>query len=77
VADPERRATIAQIIAHPWFQQDLPSRALRMNDEYIGLSPDGPGFQQLTEIRAMLKTAAAPLTQRSREDDLIADVIGL
>ena len=79
VADPDKRFTIQQIIEHPWFKQDLPSRALKMNDEYISLSPDGPGFQQLSEIKAILKTAMQPLvqTQRKHEDDLIADVIGL
>lgn len=54
VADPNDRYTIRNIIQHPWFQTDLPGRALKMNDDYLVLTPEGQGFQQLDEIKAIL-----------------------
>ena len=41
VADPNNRYTIQDIIQHPWFQADLPGRALKMNDDYLVLTPEG------------------------------------
>lgn len=75
VAKPEERYSIQEIIEHPWFKQDLPCRALRMNDEYLSLSPDGNGFQQLSEIKAVLKAAKqkSQPAPRKKEDDLILE----
>jgi serine/threonine protein kinase len=68
VADPNDRYTIKNIIQHPWFQTDLPSRALKMNDDYIQLTPEGQGFQQLDEIKAILNEAKIePKTVRKKE----------
>jgi serine/threonine protein kinase len=72
VANPEERYTIKNIIQHPWFQTDLPSRALKMNDDYLQLTPEGQGFQQLEEIKAILAEAKTkPNALRKKEDDLI------
>jgi serine/threonine-protein kinase SRK2 len=71
VADPNERYTIQDIIQHPWFQTDLPSRALKMNDDYLLLTPEGHGFQQLDEIKAILAQAKIKPSSRKKEDDLI------
>ena len=71
VADPNDRYTIRNIIQHPWFQTDLPGRALKMNDDYLILTPEGQGFQQLDEIRAILAQAKTKPTTRKKEDDLV------
>jgi serine/threonine-protein kinase SRK2 len=71
VADPNNRFTIQDIIQHPWFQTDLPGRALKMNDDYLVLTPEGQGFQQLDEIKAILAEAKTRVSTRKREDDLI------
>ena len=68
VAEPNDRYNIKNIIQHPWFQTDLPSRALKMNDDYIQLTPEGQGFQQLDEIKAILNEAKVePKTVRKKE----------
>lgn len=71
VAAPNSRFTIQDIIQHPWFQTDLPGRALRMNDDYLVLTPEGQGFQQLEEIKAILAEAKTKPSTRKKEDDLI------
>ena len=71
VADPNNRYTIQDIIQHPWFQTDLPGRALKMNDDYLVLTPEGQGFQQLEEIKDILNQAKTRVSTRKREDDLM------
>eukprot|EP01025_Chloroclados_australasicus_P068854 TRINITY_DN9605_c0_g1_i2.p3 TRINITY_DN9605_c0_g1~~TRINITY_DN9605_c0_g1_i2.p3 ORF type:complete len:136 (+),score=8.37 TRINITY_DN9605_c0_g1_i2:79-486(+) len=71
VSNPDERYTIQDIIKHPWFQTDLPSRALQMNDDYLELTPEGQGFQQLDEIRSILADAKVKPSSRKKEDDLI------
>lgn len=71
VANPDNRFTIKDIIQHRWFQTDLPSRALKMNDDYLQLTPEGQGFQQLHEIKAILADAKTKTGARKKEDDLI------
>lgn len=71
VANPDNRFTIKDIIQHQWFQTDLPSRALKMNDDYLQLTPEGQGFQQLHEIKAILADAKTKTGARKKEDDLI------
>jgi serine/threonine protein kinase len=71
VANPDDRYTIKDIIQHRWFQTDLPSRALKMNDDYLLLTPEGQGFQQLDEIKAILAEAKIKPSTRKKEDDLI------
>lgn len=39
VADPTRRASMDDILSHPWFQQALPTGALQMNDYYLAKAP--------------------------------------
>ena len=71
VADPNNRYTIQDIIQHPWFQTDLPGRALKMNDDYLVLTPEGQGFQQLSEIQGILAEAKKKPATRKKEDDLM------
>ena len=33
--DPEKRYSVAQVIAHPWFQTNLPAEAGRLNDKCL------------------------------------------
>lgn len=40
VADPNRRATLEQIMAHPWFLQNLPPNLLGLNSYYFGRAPN-------------------------------------
>ena len=42
---------------HPWFQVDLPNGALELNDHCIQQQPDGPGFQSLESITAVINEA--------------------
>ena len=37
--DARARATVPEIIAHPWFAQNLPPRAALMNDAYVAATP--------------------------------------
>lgn len=47
-----------------------------MNDDYIQLTPEGQGFQQLDEIKDILNQAKIePKTARKKEDDLIQSAI--
>ena len=40
VPEPSHRMSMLDILAHPWFLQDLPEGALAMNDFYLAHSPD-------------------------------------
>ena len=71
IADPNGRYTIQDIIQHPWFQTDLPGRALKMNDDYLVLTPEGQGFQQLEEIKSILNDAKTKISTRKKEDDMM------
>jgi serine/threonine-protein kinase SRK2 len=58
VADPAARATVAEIMAHPWFTKGLPPDAARMNDECLKLRPhEHPSYQTVEEIRAIVGEA--------------------
>ena len=39
VADPERRISMEDIMAHAWFQETLPTGALLMNEHYLQRAP--------------------------------------
>ena len=62
VADPASRATVADIMADPWFTAGLPDDAARMNEECLKLRPhDHPGYQTVDAIRAIVREAGIPL----------------
>ena len=62
VANPLARATVGEIMAHPWFRAGLPDDAARMNDECLKLRPhDHPGYQTVDAIRAIVVEAGMPL----------------
>jgi hypothetical protein len=37
--DPDKRMSLQEIISNPWFQHDLPSGAMAMNDFYSNCTP--------------------------------------
>ena len=57
VPDPAKRARIADIQAHPWYQKDLPPGVAEMNDN---LPAPGPGVQSVDEIARIVREAQAP-----------------
>ena len=79
VADPAHRATLADVMAHPWFTDGLPPEALSMNDACLALKPhDHPGYQSVDAIREVVREAAAPPAGRADADAaIIEDVLGM
>jgi serine/threonine protein kinase len=55
VSDPAQRLTIAQIQAHPWFQQDLPKGSLEYND--WALAAPSPHLQTAEAVDAVIQAA--------------------
>ena len=47
MADPSKRYSMQEILAHPWLQVDLPAGSLAMNDWYLSQPTANP-----TEARA-------------------------
>ncbi len=79
VVDPLQRATIPQIMQHPWFRQGLPSYALRMNDDLLALQQHA-GDQTTEEILSILQQAnEAPghmsVTASTMADEQSAEVV--
>ena len=42
VADPSKRYSMQEILAHPWLQVDLPAGSLAMNDWYLSQPSANP-----------------------------------
>lgn len=42
-----------------------------MNDDYLVLTPEGQGFQQLEEIKSILNDAKTKISTRKKEDDMM------
>ena len=80
VADPAARATVPEIMRHPWFSAGLPSDASAMNDECLAMRPhDHPGYQTVEEIKAIVAEAAsapgAAAAAAAADEAIIEDVI--
>eukprot|EP00878_Enallax_costatus_P016044 GHUV01016820.1.p1 GENE.GHUV01016820.1~~GHUV01016820.1.p1 ORF type:complete len:378 (+),score=126.63 GHUV01016820.1:1498-2631(+) len=58
--DRTRRIAMEDILAHPWFQTDLPPNALTMNQGYVAVSHQSP--LSFVEIKAL--TAQLPRLQQ-------------
>ena len=78
VADPRARATLADVVAHPWFAVGLPPEALSMNDACLALRPHAhPGYQTVDAVRAVVRDAARAAAAAADADDaIIEDVLG-
>jgi serine/threonine-protein kinase SRK2 len=58
VADPAARATLADVLAHPWFLVGLPPGVADLNSRLLAEQAGGvPGRQSLAEIQAVLSAA--------------------
>lgn len=64
VADPARRASIADIQAHPWFRQDLPPGSLEYNDWALNLAVQPA--QSSEDVHAVIEAARASLERARR-----------
>ena len=77
VADPGARATMADVMAHPWFTHGLPPEALSMNDACLALRPhDHPGYQSVDAIRAVVREATSTAGRAEADAAIIEDVLG-
>jgi len=54
--NPERRISMADIKAHPWFLTDLPPKAINMTHHYLARQRR-PCVQTEDEIRAIVREA--------------------
>ena len=72
------RATLADVVAHPWFAVGLPPEALSMNDACLALRPHAhPGYQTVDAVRAVVRDAARAAPAAADADDaIIEDVLG-
>lgn len=64
-ANPEERPSLEEIMAHAWFQQDLPREAATMNEVYFALSPNPqqpPLSEALTKVEILISKAIEPDT---------------
>lgn len=53
---PEKRATIHEVMHHPWYMEGLPLEALKMNDVYIQNTSNGCS-QSLEETGRIVELA--------------------
>ncbi|KAK9861780.1 hypothetical protein WJX84_011716, partial [Apatococcus fuscideae] len=72
VVDPKHRATIADIIRHPWFSRGLPKGVLDMNDKLVA-EKQHAGYQSEAEIRAIVDEAAEASPAQNRHIDSMID----
>ena len=68
MADPARRATINDIIAHPWFSKGLPKGVLQMNDRLVQEGQHA-GYQSEAEIRDIVDQASEASPSQNRQID--------
>ncbi|KAI8467428.1 MAG: hypothetical protein J3K34DRAFT_523747 [Monoraphidium minutum] len=53
---PAARARVADVLAHPWFVENLPPRAMEMNDGHLE-APPPPGGQDPEAVREVAREA--------------------
>lgn len=72
----EKRATISQVMHHPWYMKGLPLSALNYNDNYLRQDSDAEGKQSIEETvriveKAMVHPASTVPLSAQNEDDYI------
>ena len=72
VADPQRRANIPDIIAHPWFSKGLPRGVLDMNDKLVA-ERQHAGYQTEEEIRDIWEQATQASPAQNQHIDSMID----
>ncbi|KAK9829253.1 hypothetical protein WJX72_004786 [[Myrmecia] bisecta] len=83
VADPERRITMQEIQAHPFYLRDLPAGVAEMNERLCAHPEtfDGPGQQSIEEVERIIREAMIGPPKLPRQqlafdrDDLIDGAI--
>eukprot|EP00884_Botryococcus_braunii_P022478 jgi/Botrbrau1/8914/Bobra.0148s0028.1 len=85
VADPDKRLSVEQIQAHPWYRKGLPANVQRMNEECLRIKPHNHrGYQTIQDIMGIVERANRTEAQiqathigedqvSSMVDDMLAD----
>lgn len=77
VADTTARASLSEVMAHPWFLEGLPPGVTDLNTGLLADQAGGvPGRQSLAEIRAVLSAACVPAGGGSAPEPLDYDEAG-
>ena len=76
---PEKRASISEVMHHPWYMEGLPASALNMNDIYIRSSNDN-SVQPVEEAMRIIEMAMTHPSEtatppRGQTDDLIDEAL--
>lgn len=75
--DPERRATIDQVLRHPWYLQDLPPGSMELNVHLLQLHQDKAAAEQALAMEVdALVDAAEGLGRPGDPVQAVALVIG-
>lgn len=72
VADPNKRASVAQIVQHPWFLQNLDPKLLQVNSQIAGVTLDLPNPE---DILMVVHEAQIPIRQTNRSLDDLTDEV--
>ncbi|KAK9837894.1 hypothetical protein WJX74_007403 [Apatococcus lobatus] len=72
VADPKHRATILDIIAHPWFSKGLPRGVLDMNNKLVA-EKQHAGYQTEEEIQDIWEQATHASPAQNQHIDHMID----
>ena len=71
---PQKRASISEVMHHPWYMEGLPASALNMNDIYIRSSNDNsvqPVEDAMRIVEMAMKHPSEVAPPRAVTDDLI------
>ncbi|KAK9810659.1 hypothetical protein WJX73_008061 [Symbiochloris irregularis] len=70
--DPDQRATIAEVLQHPWTRKDMPEDVLDMNASCLQLKGQTAGSQTPEEIQALVMEAMnIPRERRKFYTDIV------
>ena len=75
VPDPAKRARIADIQAHPWYQKDLPPGVTSMNEQCLALRGQSAGLQSESDIQRVVMQAIGTRAGGDAYDDYIDEAL--